>query len=81
MVSSLIAFHLNKESWDRGPVNKPDVPVFVLVDACSKVDLLGHFVDQLILGIGDIDYEGWVVVRLLLLRFRLQTCFLFEGRW
>ena len=81
MVSSLITFHLDKESWDRGPVNKPDVPVFVLVDARSKVDLLGHFVDQLILGIGDIDYEGWVVIRLLLLRFRLQTCFLFEGRW
>ena len=61
MVSSLIAFHLNKESWDRGPVDEPDVPVFVLVDARSKVDLLGHLVDQLILGVGYIDHEGRVV--------------------
>ena len=72
MVGSLIAFHLDEEGWDRGPIDEPDVPVFFLVDAGPKVDFLGHLVDQLILRVGDVDDEGWIVVRLLLLRFRLQ---------
>ena len=81
MISPLIAFHLDKESWDRGSIDEPDVPVFLLINASPKVDLLGYLVDQLILSVSYIDHEGRIVGRLILLRFRLQTCLLFEGRW
>ena len=67
MVGSLIAFHLDEEGRDRRPVDEPDVPVFVLVDAGPIVDLLGHLVDQLILRVGYIYHKGRVVERLLLL--------------
>ena len=72
MIRPLIGVHLTQQGRHGWPIDKPYVPVFIVVNACSHAKLFSNLVDQLILRVGDVDDEGRIVVRLLLLRFRLQ---------
>ena len=61
MISSLISFHLEQQLRHRWPIDEPDIPIFVLVDAGSEIHHLGNLMDQLILCIGDVDDELGII--------------------
>ena len=62
MICPLVAIHLDEECWDRWTIYEPDVPIFVLIHARPQVQRLGHFVNQLVLRVGDVDDQLRVVV-------------------
>ena len=54
--------HLDKKCRYGRAINPPDVPIFLLFNACSKVAQLGYFVHNFILGVGNVENELWIVV-------------------
>ena len=62
MICPLVTIHLDEERWDRWTIYEPDVPILVLVHARPQVQRLGHFVDQLVLRVGDVYDQLRVVV-------------------
>lgn len=71
VVRSLIRLHLHEECWNDGPINKPDVPVFfAIIYGCSKIALLGHFMNDFILGVKNVDHERRPIALCFRLRWR-----------
>ena len=62
MICPLVTIHLDEERRDRWTIYEPDVPILVLIHARPQVQRLGHFVNQLVLRVGDVDDQLRVVV-------------------
>ena len=88
MVRSLIVLHLAKEGWNGRPIDEPNVPIFVLVNARPKIAGSSHFVDDFILGVTYVYNELGLIgllylcqVGSLLLYRRGRVCFSLTGRF
>ena len=72
MVCPLIVVHLAEQGWNRWPVDEPNVPVLVLIDAGAQIARCSHLMNDFILSVTYVDNELWF--RRLLIRSEL--CFL-----
>lgn len=61
MIGSLIGLELHQQSWDNGPIDPPDVPVFLFIGTKSKPRLLRAIFKHLILCIAHIDRERPII--------------------
>ena len=75
MVCPLVTLHLDKKCRYCGPINEPNVPVFILVDTRAQIQSLRHLMDQLVLCVGDVDDQRRVIV----VRY-LRFTFALDGR-
>ena len=62
MISPLVVPHLDEESWNDCPIDKPDVPVFIFIDACTHIDGCSDLMDQLVLSVADVQNELWISI-------------------
>lgn len=57
MVRSLAWFHLHQKTWDYWTINKPNVPIVIILDTGSKLAFRGHIMYYLVLSVEDIEHE------------------------
>ena len=78
MIRALVTFHFDQQGWNSGPIDEPEIPVFLLVNAGSKVARRSHLVDNLVLRVRYIDAEGRFIVFIIL---ALQLHHVLVWRW
>ena len=61
VVRSLVRLHLCEKLWHDRPIYEPDVPIFLLLSRGPKITRLRHIVNYLILGVGDVDDQRFLV--------------------
>ena len=61
VICPLVGVRFDEERGHRGPIDKPDVPVFLLLDTGAHVEGCSHLVNDLVLRVGDVDHHRWVL--------------------
>jgi hypothetical protein len=66
VVCALKRLHLHKQRRDHWTINKPYIPVIIIVNRCSVLALCSNLVNNLVLGVEDVqdDLIGVLILEL-----------------